>query len=142
MVRFDQRARRALRRALGLDMGASVLPSAGFLEELMQLYRVDRLVNVDESAFRTRVDEFLALEDAEMEGLTDPAGQRDLTMRFRWGHDHDFVTQLRAGMELAVDIGPYAASLLGVKLGDVDDLHESCGQNALLTASRGRTDLL
>ena len=25
-----------------------------------------------------------------MEGYTDPAAQRDLSIQFHWGHDHDF----------------------------------------------------
>jgi 2-polyprenyl-3-methyl-5-hydroxy-6-metoxy-1,4-benzoquinol methylase len=56
----------------------------------MRRYRVEELVNVDECAFKAKIEEYLALEDPEIEGLADPAGQRDLSVRFHWGHDHDF----------------------------------------------------
>jgi SAM-dependent methyltransferase len=56
----------------------------------MANYRTDRLVGVDATAFRARIDAFLALTDHAMEGFDDPAKQRDPSIRFRWGHDHDF----------------------------------------------------
>ncbi len=56
----------------------------------MSRYTTAHLVNEDPASFRARIDEFLALRDHEMEGYRDPAHQRDLSIRFHWGHDHDF----------------------------------------------------
>jgi len=56
----------------------------------MLRYQLKDLVNVDEVSFKRKIDEFLQLQDYEMEGFRDPAKQRDLSIRFQWGHDHDF----------------------------------------------------
>ncbi len=66
------------------------LPSYAYLQELMRRYRTDRLVGVSPAEFRKRIDEFLQLDDYSMEGFAQPDKQRDLTIRFHWGHDHDF----------------------------------------------------
>lgn len=73
------------------------LPSSGYLHSLMGGYTVDHLVNQDPAAFETRIQQFLHLRDAEMEGYDDPARQRDLSIRFHWGHDHDFGSFSLAG---------------------------------------------
>ena len=63
------------------------------LELLMrERYTVEQLVNLDAGAFREGLNAFLQLDDATMEGYTDPQRQRDLSVRFRWGHNHDFGT--------------------------------------------------
>ena len=63
------------------------------LELLMrERYTVEQLVNLDAGAFREGLNAFLQLDDAAMEGYTDPQRQRDLSVRFRWGHNHDFGT--------------------------------------------------
>ncbi len=75
------------------------LPSYGHLVRLMSRFTVDHLVGVDAHAFRQRIEEFLELTDAEMEGFQDAARQRDQSVRFQWGHDHDFGTfALRGAM--------------------------------------------
>ena len=96
MTRLGHRARRALRKALRFARRRPP-PSTSHLEGLMRRYRVADLVNVDEAAFKARIDDFLALDDPSMEGLADAAGQRDLTVRFHWGHDHDFGSFRLAG---------------------------------------------
>ena len=59
-----------------------------FLRGLMGRYTTD---NVDDPiAFRERIDEFLAMDDYEMEGYTSPDKQRDKSVKFEWGHNHDF----------------------------------------------------
>lgn len=59
-----------------------------FLRGLMGRYTTD---NVDDPvAFRARIDEFLALDDYEMEGYSSPDMQRDKSVKFHWGHNHDF----------------------------------------------------
>jgi 2-polyprenyl-3-methyl-5-hydroxy-6-metoxy-1,4-benzoquinol methylase len=56
----------------------------------MALYRTDHLVNVDRVSFRRQIEAFLAWDDATSEGYLDPALQRDLSVKFHWGHNHDF----------------------------------------------------
>jgi 2-polyprenyl-3-methyl-5-hydroxy-6-metoxy-1,4-benzoquinol methylase len=64
--------------------------SAEYLRRLMALYRTDHLVNVDRVSFRRQIEAFLAWDDAASEGYLDPALQRDLSVKFHWGHNHDF----------------------------------------------------
>ncbi len=65
-------------------------PSYAFLRNLMDRYRVERLVGETPDGFQRRIHQFLELEDAPMEGFQDAEKQRDLSIRFMWGHDHDF----------------------------------------------------
>jgi SAM-dependent methyltransferase len=44
------------------------------------------------SSFKAKMEQFLALSDHRMEGFEDAAGQRDFTVSFHWGHNHDFGT--------------------------------------------------
>jgi SAM-dependent methyltransferase len=66
------------------------MPNMAYLQELMTHYQTKDLVNVDPSHFKQEIDRFLRLRDHAMEGYTDPARQRDLSIQFHWGHDHDF----------------------------------------------------
>lgn len=68
----------------------TALTSYGDLKDLMRKYRTESLVNVDSQTLKKRIDEFLNLEDYRMEGFRDPKKQRDLSIKFHWGHDHDF----------------------------------------------------
>jgi SAM-dependent methyltransferase len=45
-------------------------------------------VNKDE--FKEKIEAFLGLSDFSMEGYQDPDMQRDLSVKFHWGHNHDF----------------------------------------------------
>lgn len=72
------------------DLGARSLPSYAYLQDLMSRYRTDALVGVDARSFRTRIEQFLQLEDSDMEGFASPEMQRDQSVTFHWGHDHDF----------------------------------------------------
>lgn len=59
-----------------------------YLRTLMERYTTE---NVDDPvAFEARIREFLALDDWEMEGYTSPDLQRDKSIKFEWGHNHDF----------------------------------------------------
>ena len=69
---------------------ARSLPSYAALQGLMTRYQTKDLVNVDRKAFRGKIDAFLALRDAAMEGFADAERQRELSVQFHWGHDHDF----------------------------------------------------
>ncbi len=70
--------------------GARRLPSFGHLTSLMSRYTVDHLVNTERREFEACLRGFLAMRDATVEGYRDPAHQRDLSIQFHWGHDHDF----------------------------------------------------
>lgn len=56
----------------------------------MLKYQTKNLSSKNPESFRARINEFLNLKDSRMEGLEDSVGQRDFTVAFRWGHDHDF----------------------------------------------------
>lgn len=75
--------------------------TVAYLQDLMRRYRTDHLVDVEPADFKARIDAFIALNDADMEGYQDPDKQRDLSINFRWGHNHDFGTfQLKGLMGL------------------------------------------
>jgi SAM-dependent methyltransferase len=74
----------------GQSVTAVETAAQDFLSGLMRRYQVDRLVGTDRTAFARRLDEFLNLDDHAMEGYADPAAQRDLSVKFHWGHHHDF----------------------------------------------------
>jgi 2-polyprenyl-3-methyl-5-hydroxy-6-metoxy-1,4-benzoquinol methylase len=76
--------------ALRSRVYSASLPSYNYLRSLMSNYQIKDLANVDPRSFRERIDGFLQLQNAEMEGFKDPKKQRDLATRFHWGHDHDF----------------------------------------------------
>jgi len=66
------------------------LPSLHYAKQLMLRYQTKDLRGTDAASFRSKLNEFLALRDFQMEGYTDPYMQRDLSVQFHWGHDHDF----------------------------------------------------
>ncbi len=55
-------------------------------------FTVDQLVNVSREDFEQTLRDFQQLDDYAMEGYAGPTAQRDLSVRFRWGHNHDFGT--------------------------------------------------
>jgi SAM-dependent methyltransferase len=61
-----------------------------YLNSLMRRYQTGSLVNVTPQAFKQQIDSFLQISDYKMEGYQDPNYQRDLSIKFHWGHDHDF----------------------------------------------------
>jgi 2-polyprenyl-3-methyl-5-hydroxy-6-metoxy-1,4-benzoquinol methylase len=69
---------------------AETYPMYKKLANLMQNFTVSQLVNSDPKAFKQRIDEFLELVDAQAEGYINPSKQRDLSIKFHWGHNHDF----------------------------------------------------
>lgn len=71
-------------------MTATTTGTAAALARHMERYTVGRLAGIDADAFRAGIDGFLGLRDHAMEGYGDPSRQRDLSIRFHWGHDHDF----------------------------------------------------
>jgi len=81
-----------VRKSLGVKNKniARALPSYAYLSSLMSNYQVKDLVYVDPKSFKRKIDEFLQLQDYKMEGFKSPDKQRDLSVRFHWGHNHDF----------------------------------------------------
>jgi len=53
-------------------------------------YQVRNLTGIEPSDFQRRLESFLAMSDGAMEGYRDSSKQRDLSVRFHWGHHHDF----------------------------------------------------
>jgi len=66
------------------------LPSEAFLRSLMTRYQTKDLVNESPESFQRKIEQFLETHDHRMEGFACPEKQRDLSVRFHWGHDHDF----------------------------------------------------
>ncbi|MCI4364361.1 MAG: class I SAM-dependent methyltransferase, partial [Thermoplasmata archaeon] len=60
------------------------------LARLMRRYRVENLVGVGPEEFRTTLEGFVDGHDARGDGPVEV--QRDLSVRFHWGHTHDFGT--------------------------------------------------
>jgi SAM-dependent methyltransferase len=76
----------------GTYIAHTSLPSYEYLQGLMSRYRTSNLVRGTPTEFRDRIEQFLRLEDNEIEGATHPDRQRDLSRKFHWGHNHDFGT--------------------------------------------------
>src|SRR5439155_6969959 len=58
----------------------------------------DHLVRGHPTQFRKNIENFLELQDNEIDGAKDPQKQRDLSRKFHWGHNHDFGTFSLKGM--------------------------------------------
>ncbi len=61
-----------------------------FLESKMQNYQTRFLVGVTPPEFRQHIETLLTVKDGSMEGFVDSSMQRDLSVKFHWGHNHDF----------------------------------------------------
>lgn len=65
--------------------------AASYLKQLMvNNYTVSNLKNVAADHFYSHITSLQGQEDAAMEGYTDPTYQRDMSVQFQWGHNHDF----------------------------------------------------
>jgi 2-polyprenyl-3-methyl-5-hydroxy-6-metoxy-1,4-benzoquinol methylase len=66
-------------------------PSAQFLRQLMQQnYTVANLKNETPEDFQAHILGLIGQRDAAIEGYTDTTRQRDMSIQFEWGHNHDF----------------------------------------------------
>lgn len=61
-----------------------------FLQAQMHRYQTSQLAGVSAEAFRKDIESFLRMNDPNMEEFIDPKKQRDLSIKFHWGHNHDF----------------------------------------------------
>ena len=64
----------------------------------MQRYQVKDLVELDSQAFRETIQRFLHTRDYASEGYSSADKQRDLSVQFYWGHNHDFAEFYVPGM--------------------------------------------
>jgi 2-polyprenyl-3-methyl-5-hydroxy-6-metoxy-1,4-benzoquinol methylase len=114
----------------------------------MSRYTTPRLrVDISIEDFRRSLDGFLSLDDHAMEGYADAERQRDLSVRFHWGHDHDFgpfALKGRMGdhhlrlIETYVSMGALPADLAGQRVLDI-----GCwtGGTSLLLAAMGAAEV-
>lgn len=66
-------------------------PGALFLRQLMQQnYTVANLKNETPEDFQGRILGQIGQRDAAIEGYADTTHQRDFSIQFEWGHNHDF----------------------------------------------------
>jgi SAM-dependent methyltransferase len=107
MARVGRHLRRLPRRVMRRVSGApaSAFDSAAAeslasdLRRAFAVYRTDALVGIDAQEFTDAVQSRIGLDDAGAEGYReeDLERQRDFSIRFRWGHNHDFGTFAIAG---------------------------------------------
>jgi 2-polyprenyl-3-methyl-5-hydroxy-6-metoxy-1,4-benzoquinol methylase len=71
-------------------MESSTEMTRQLLQAQMQRYRTGELVGIRPDEFKRDIEMFLRMNDATMEEFSDPKKQRDLSVKFHWGHDHDF----------------------------------------------------
>lgn len=57
---------------------------------MMDRYKTDRLDPTAARELEATLREMIGRRDHELEGFASPEGQRDGSVVFRWGHDHDF----------------------------------------------------
>lgn len=59
-------------------------PTVAYLRDLMTKYQTK------DKKFKKYIEGLEGKDDAEIEGYDDPLLQRDLSVKFHWGHNHDF----------------------------------------------------
>lgn len=64
--------------------------SQAFEALMKESYQLANLKNCAPADFKNKLENLLATRDAKMEGYRDEAKQRDLSIQFHWGHNHDF----------------------------------------------------
>jgi 2-polyprenyl-3-methyl-5-hydroxy-6-metoxy-1,4-benzoquinol methylase len=69
-----------------------IMTTEQFLRNLMKRYTTDHLVGITPELFEAKIREFIAIDNYEMEGYESPDMQRDVSVKFHWGHNHDFGT--------------------------------------------------
>ncbi len=79
-----------IRERMSLERRFKKLPSYKYLESLMKNYQIQGLVNVSPKNFQMEIKKYLEIVDYKFEGYLSPDMQRDLSIKFHWGHNHDF----------------------------------------------------
>ena len=119
--------------------------AANQLRALMKdRFTVAGLKNVSADDFQKHIQSLPGKRDAEVEGFTDASRQRDFTIQFEWGHNHDFGTFSMQGTmrdrhvnilaTLLTDYGLTVADFAGKRVLDI-----GCwtGGTSLLLAAMG-----
>jgi SAM-dependent methyltransferase len=75
---------------LSADVEAATDTRANLLRLMRARYQFYGLVNRTPDAVRDHISRVLGTVDAASEGYLSDAPQRDLSIKFHWGHDHDF----------------------------------------------------
>jgi 2-polyprenyl-3-methyl-5-hydroxy-6-metoxy-1,4-benzoquinol methylase len=66
-------------------------PAGDFLRSILRdHYTVSNLKGVSAAEFQQHITALPGRRDTEMEGYVDPTRQRELSIQFEWGHNHDF----------------------------------------------------
>lgn len=81
-------------------MQTAALDTRAKLKEIMQQkLRIDNVLEDRRESFESDIRKFLNTVDYKQEGYTDYTKQRDFSVRYTWGHNHDFGTfSLRGAM--------------------------------------------
>jgi 2-polyprenyl-3-methyl-5-hydroxy-6-metoxy-1,4-benzoquinol methylase len=116
-----------------------------FLESLFaSRFTVKQLHGVSESAFSDTLRRMIGSVNGESEGFLDPAKQRDLSVKFHWGHNHDFGNGLVLGGNMQnrhIEILAYFISEFGLPTDlrgkRVLDIGVWTGGTSLLLAAMG-----
>jgi len=119
--------------------------AAFYLRKLMlENYTVENLNGLTPAEFQSHILNLLGKWDPEVEGFADPAYQRDLSVQFEWGHNHNFgIFQLPGRMGnrhidiLATFATVYDISLLDLRGKTVLDIGCWTGGTSLLLAAMG-----
>lgn len=95
------------------------------LRQRFSVYSTDRLVGISPEEFEKEITERIGKFDASSENYShaDVGKQRDLSIRFHWGHDHDFGTfSVKGRMEdRHLTMLARFATLFSIKLDDFKD---------------------
>lgn len=119
--------------------------TAIYLQKLMRVnYTVTNLKNVTTDQFQSYITSLPGEQDATIEGYVDSTYQRDLSVQFEWGHNHDFGTFYMPGRmkNRHIDILAAFMSVYGISEKDlrgktVLDIGCWTGGTSLLLAAMG-----
>ena len=109
-------------------MNVAGTKTAQYLQERMSIYTAASLVGCDPEEFRRRIQSLVGVVDHEVEQYEDPDMQRDLSIRFHWGHNHEFGTFSMKGQmrnrhinipAVFHDLGAFPLDLKGRRLLDI-----------------------
>lgn len=74
------------------------MSSMQYLQDLMKTLQTDNFKGIDPDSFHEKIEEFCDLNTIVDEIPNSAENQRDETVKFNWGHNHDFGTFKKTGM--------------------------------------------
>lgn len=99
-------------------------------------YHLDKLVHVTPEEFRTRIEAFSEMDDADVEGYADPSMQRVKSIRFCWSEDTDFGTFQVKGERAAGSLSSSACEVRGLaRCTRQGSLGQTCARHWMLEGS-------